>query len=179
MIIRGGENISPPRSRGVPAHASRRQRGPGDRRAEREVRRGSDGLDQATSGHGRFRGGAGRVLPGADRPFQGAAFLEVRRGVPDDGRPARCRSSRCASRPWRNLGFRQRRKCGRRDLGRCRASIANVAAASVSLHQKPDPRRVGIPGARTIGRHRREQNFRAGGSASCSGPGRGWFRSRD
>ena len=47
MIIRGGENISPREIEEFLHTHPGRQRGAGDRRAEREVRRGGDGLGPA------------------------------------------------------------------------------------------------------------------------------------
>ncbi len=75
----------PARGRGVPAHPSRRQRGAGDRRAERQVRRGGDGLGALQAGRERDRGRAAGPLQGPHRHLQDPALLEVRGPVPDDG----------------------------------------------------------------------------------------------
>ena len=53
MIIRGGENIYPREIEEFLYTPSRRQRRAGDRRAERAVRRGGDGLGQAARGRAR------------------------------------------------------------------------------------------------------------------------------
>jgi fatty-acyl-CoA synthase len=74
----------PARDRRVPPHPPCHRRRPGDRRARREVRRGDLRLGALAGGSPpraqRTRG----LLPGQDRPLQGAALPRDRRRVPHD-----------------------------------------------------------------------------------------------
>src|SRR5262249_28254488 len=75
----------PARDRGVPAHPSARRRGAGDRRAERALRRGGDGVGAAAPGRQVDAGRPRAPLHRQDRDVQDPALLEARRGLPAHG----------------------------------------------------------------------------------------------
>ena len=86
MIIRGGENIYPREIEEFLHTHPAVQRCAGHRRAEREVRRGGDGLGEAAAGvDADRRGVCVAFCRGRIATFKIPRLLEVRRRVPDDG----------------------------------------------------------------------------------------------
>jgi fatty-acyl-CoA synthase len=70
MVIRGGENIYPPRGRGVPLQPPRDRGRPGDRGARRPVRRGAVRLGEAPPRRRAEPGGPAGLLHREDRALQ-------------------------------------------------------------------------------------------------------------
>ena len=104
------------RGRGIPLHASKDQRRPGDRRPRRQVRRGTDGLGQAEERRDCDLRGTDRILSRQDRHSQDSPLLEVCRCVSHDRHRENTKASSCAKRRSRSLAYRKLRPPGPRSF---------------------------------------------------------------